>query len=101
MVPTLNVTLPVVIGAPSPLTWTVRLPCQPARAGQRVLDAAPALGEPTGHRTWPAVGVVEGDDRRGADGHGAGIWHQRGHVAGGIARARGDVALARIEVDRG
>ena len=69
--PTVNVTLPLVIGWPSPRDVDGERPLPARRAQPSASWMQPGVVEPTGHRICPAVGVVERDDRRGADGHAA------------------------------
>ena len=94
-----NVTLPLVIGWPSPVTWTVSVPCQP------VVPVSLSWRQPARRRSDRAQDLArrrrgERDDRRGADDHAARNRRQRRSVAGRVGLGRGDVVLAEVEVDR-
>src|SRR6185369_9268505 len=55
--PSVNVTVPVVIGWPSPVTCTVSVPCQPVAAPVSLTQVVD--DEVAGQRTWPLVGPVK------------------------------------------
>ena len=58
VVPTVNVTVPLVIGWPPPLTWAVSVPCQPAVDASASGRQPAGVVAPAGHSTCPAVGEL-------------------------------------------